>query len=86
MLPTIEVATIEKFSKEYSVRRLEEQDTEAILSLCSKNPLYYQYCPPFVTKDGIFEDMHALPPNKDISDKYYVGYFFLQLFAHFLLV
>ena len=64
-----------RFTKEYSVRRLEERDTEAILSLCSKNPLYYQYCPPFVTKDGILQDMHALPPNKDISDKYYVGYF-----------
>lgn len=63
------------FSNKYIVRCLSKSDIEEIFSLCSKNGLYYQYCPPFVTKEIIIADMNALPPNKDISDKYYVGYY-----------
>ncbi|MCI8810722.1 MAG: GNAT family N-acetyltransferase [Oscillibacter sp.] len=50
-------------------------DVIDIYLLCSKNNLYYQYCPPFVTEQSILDDMQALPPNKDVSDKYYIGYY-----------
>lgn len=40
-----------------------------------KNHLYYQYCPPYVTRKSIESDMRALPDNVDFKDKYYVGYF-----------
>lgn len=63
------------FSDQYLVRRLEEDDIEEIYELCSKNTVYYQYCPPFVTRESIADDMKALPPDKDISDKYYIGYY-----------
>ena len=66
---------ITKFSGVFCVRRLGEGDLPAILSLCSRNNLYYQYCPPFVTEQGIISDMKALPPKKTLSDKYYLGYF-----------
>lgn len=63
------------FSKHYKVRLLNEKDIDVIYSLCSKNKLYYKYCPPFVTKESIKQDMQALPPHKELKDKYYIGYF-----------
>ena len=59
----------------YDTRLLTEADVPQIYSLCSGNPLYYQYCPPFVTEDSIRSDMKALPPGKTMQDKYYAGCF-----------
>lgn len=63
------------FSSCYNVRRMDRQDVPDIYSLCSKNSLYYKYCPPFVTTQSIVDDMKALPPKKEIVDKYYIGYY-----------
>lgn len=63
------------FSKKYYVRKLQMNDIDQIYGLCSKNHLYYQYCPPYVTRKSIESDMMTLPGNIDIKDKYYVGYF-----------
>ena len=62
-------------SDRYLVQMMGESDVERIYELCRKNSLYYQYCPPFVSEESIISDMKALPPNKDMMDKYYVGYF-----------
>ena len=59
----------------YLVQMLGESDIESIYELCRKNALYYQYCPPFVSEESIICDMNALPPNKDMQDKYYIGYY-----------
>lgn len=66
---------ISSFSDHYQVRCLDHADIPAIADLCRGNPLYYQYCPPFVSEESIARDMTALPPGKDLSDKYYIGYF-----------
>ena len=63
------------FSKKYDVRKLQKNNIDQIYDLCSKNHLYYQYCPPYVTRKSIELDMSALPDNVDFKDKYYVGYF-----------
>ena len=63
------------FSSCYHVRPLDLNDLDAIFVLCSQNRLYYDHCPPFVTRESIRMDMRALPPGKDLSDKYYLGYF-----------
>lgn len=63
------------FSKKYYVSKLQKNDIDQIYGLCSKNHLYYQYCPPYVTRKSIESDMMTLPDNVDIKDKYYVGYF-----------
>lgn len=63
------------FSCSYRVRPLAEEDIPHIYRLCKSNPLYYQYCPPMVTQEGIRSDMTALPPGKSLQDKHYVGYF-----------
>lgn len=66
---------IRKLSSKYNVRRLEDKDIQDIFNLCCKNKLFYKYCPPFVTRESIQKDMCFLPPNIQIEDKYYVGYY-----------
>lgn len=63
-----------RFSRQYDVRILTDDDVASIYNLCSRNPLYYQHCPPFVTEEIIRSDMKALPPGKSYEDKYYLGY------------
>lgn len=65
---------IQRLSKTYEVTNLEEKDIPAVFQLCSQNPQYYQYCPPAVSREGIREDMQALPPGKCMKDKYYLGF------------
>ncbi len=66
---------VEQLSKKYAVRTLNDADVAAVYNLCKENPLYYQYCPPFVTEDSIRADMAALPPNKNLKDKYFLGFY-----------
>ena len=66
---------IKFLSNTFDVRRLNIEDTELIYNLSCKNKIFYQFHPPFVTRESIQEDIRALPPGKDYSDKYYVGFF-----------
>ncbi len=66
---------IENLSKNYLVRPLTESDTDAIYNLSMGNPLFFEYCPPFVTRQSILQDMKALPPKVTYADKHYVGFF-----------
>lgn len=65
---------VKKLSQVYEVRKLKEEDIPKILALCEGNPMYYDHCPPPVSADSIKKDMEALPPNKTIEDKYYIGF------------
>ena len=62
-------------SDRYHVRKLGVSDVPEIYGLCRGNSLYYRYCPPFVSERSIMRDMSALPPGKDMRDKYYIGYY-----------
>lgn len=66
---------VDNLSKKYAVKLLGKSDVSNIYSLCSKNTLYYDFCPPFVTPESIEADMAALPPGKGKDDKYYLGYY-----------
>lgn len=66
---------IKDLSKQYTVKQLTGTDVAVVYALCKENPLYYQYCPPFVTEDSIRADMKALPPRKIKEDKYYLGFY-----------
>ena len=46
-----------------------------ILRLSESNPMFYEYCPPFVTRESILNDMKALPQGKTDAEKYYIGFF-----------
>ena len=65
----------EENSNRYKVRKLEQKDIDLIYALCCGNKLFYQYHPPFVTKESIGKDMDTLPPGKGYEDKYYIGFF-----------
>lgn len=65
---------INQISSKYTVKELTENDIDVIYELELGNPLYYQYCPPAVTRESILEDMEALPPKKTYEDKYYIGF------------
>lgn len=62
-------------SKKYSVRKLDLNDVDEVYDLCSKNTMYYEYCPPSITVEGVKEDMTALPPGKNYEDKFFMGYY-----------
>ena len=64
---------VELLSDKYKVHILTNKNVDEIYDLLSKNILYYEYCPPFVTRQTIQEDMRILPPGKVIEDKYYIG-------------
>lgn len=66
---------IELLSSAFAVRKLNVEDVELIYDLCCKNEIFYQYHPPFVTRESISEDMAALPPGKDYNDKFFIGFF-----------
>lgn len=66
---------IQSLSAKYLVKRIEDADIPEVFALCKGNSLYYQYCPPPVTKESIKKDMLALPPGKTMADKYYLGYY-----------
>ena len=61
-------------SCKYQVRKLENKDIEAVYTLCQSNPQFYEYHPPFVTRESILEDMAALPPGKVMADKHFMGF------------
>lgn len=54
---------ISELSSEYEVRRLTEDDVDIVYQLSLGNPMYFEYCPPAVTKESIIQDMSALPPR-----------------------
>lgn len=64
-----------ELSTTYNVKSLSKDDIIIILSLCKGNSLYYHFCPPAVSLESIKEDMAALPPDKTMDDKYFVGFF-----------
>ena len=66
---------VNQLSSMYVTRLLEQDDVEIVYSLCKENKLYYTYCPPFVTKESIWEEIQSLPKGKTMKDKYYLGYF-----------
>ena len=66
---------VKELSSKYQVRKLIAQDVDLIYELSIGNPMFYEYCPPYVTKEGITDDMSALPPGKSLDDKFYIGYF-----------
>lgn len=66
---------IDRFSKSRNVRFLNVLDLNDIVALCSQNTLYYQYCPPFVNRDLILEEMRTFPEKTSRDDKYYCGFF-----------
>lgn len=57
-------SSLQNISSRYRIRLLQETDMDDILRLSESNPMFYEYCPPFVTRESILNDMKALPQGK----------------------
>lgn len=66
---------LNKLSSQYTVKKLTEEDLPNILLVCQGNPTYYKYYKSEPTNENIKESLMALPPNKTMEDKYFVGFY-----------
>ncbi|MBQ6559231.1 MAG: GNAT family N-acetyltransferase [Erysipelotrichaceae bacterium] len=66
---------ISRLSHSYDVRRLDENDTDDILEICQGNSQFYLYCEAKPDREQVQNDMHITPPGKDLSSKFYIGFF-----------
>ena len=66
---------ISKLSSKYDVRRLNDLHIDSIFEICKGNKLFYEYCEAEPTKEQVLHDLHITPPGKELSDKYYVGFY-----------
>lgn len=66
---------VQGLSTSFEVRVLLESDVDIIYDVCRGNEMFYQYHPPFVTRESIIEDMRELPQGKTYSDKFFLGFF-----------
>ena len=65
---------ISHFSKHYQVRKLTEADLEQVLAFYQTNPLYFEHFPPLPSLEGLANDLVECPPGKELSDKYFLGF------------
>lgn len=54
---------ISELSSEYEVRKLTEDDVDIVYQLSLGNPMYFEYCPPAVTKESIISRKQKQPQN-----------------------
>ena len=66
---------IKKLSASFKVKKLTEENLDEMLALCKQNKIFYNYCQPAPTKESLLEDLSALPPNKTLADKFFVGFY-----------
>ena len=66
---------ITKLNSDYDIRKLDDSDSDSIVELCKGNMQFYKYCELKPTKEQIIHDLHITPPGKELSDKYYVGFY-----------
>ena len=66
---------INKLSKKFNVKKLGENDISDMLNLAIENKIFYKHCPPLPTQESFREDLTALPPNKELKNKFFVGFY-----------
>ena len=55
---------VQEMSSRFVVKQLDQEDAEDVFALCRTNEIFYQFHPPFATRESILEDMAALPQGK----------------------
>ena len=64
-----------KLSNIYKVRVMDDEDADDIVKLCEENTQFYEYSNSHPAKENILNDLHIAPPGKELSSKYYVGFY-----------
>ncbi|HFI0516825.1 TPA: GNAT family N-acetyltransferase [Streptococcus suis] len=65
---------ISQFSNRYQVRKLADADLEQVLALYQTNTLYFEHFPPLPSLESLANDLVDCPPGKELSDKYFLGF------------
>ncbi|MDG3136382.1 GNAT family N-acetyltransferase [Streptococcus suis] len=65
---------ISQFSNHYQVRKLADANLEPVLALYQTNPLYFEHFPPLPSLESLANDLVDCPPGKELSDKYFLGF------------
>lgn len=63
------------FTNQYTLKQLTVEHCEAIYQLCATNPEYYEYLGEPLTKEEIIAGIRAVPPGKELEDKYFLGFY-----------
>lgn len=66
---------IEKLSSQYTVKKFSERDIPEIYALCKGNPIYYKHMKMEPSFENLTEVLTALPPEKTMDDKFFVGFY-----------
>ncbi|MYN70603.1 GNAT family N-acetyltransferase [Streptococcus suis] len=65
---------ISQFSNHFQVRKLADADLEQVLALYQTNPLYFEHFQPLPSLESLANDLVECPPGKELSDKYFLGF------------
>lgn len=66
---------IEDLSSNYLVKQFTEKDIPEIYTLAKMNTTYYKYMNMKPTHENLKEVITALPPNKSLEDKFFLGFY-----------
>ena len=66
---------VQKLSRRYAVRPLDEQDAESVLRFCEQNAPFYRYCGMRPDLQQVRQDMTVCPEGVEPARKHYVGFF-----------
>jgi len=65
---------ISQCSNHYQVRELVDVDLKQVLAFYQTNPLYFEHFPPLPSLESLANDLVECPPGKELSDKYFLGF------------
>ncbi|HEM3703477.1 TPA: GNAT family N-acetyltransferase [Streptococcus suis] len=65
---------ISNLSTSFQVRKLTDAELEQVLVLYQTNPLYFEHFPPLPSLESLANDLVDCPPGKELSDKYFLGF------------
>lgn len=66
---------VDKLSRRYKVKPMNEADVDSILELYQGNPQFYRYTESVPSREQVISDMKNTPNGVDGSKKYYVGFY-----------
>lgn len=66
---------IHQFSAKYHVKEMTENDIDAIYELSITNPMFYEHCPPAISKESIQFDLTAAPSQISLNQKHFLGFY-----------
>ncbi|HEM3680624.1 TPA: GNAT family N-acetyltransferase [Streptococcus suis] len=61
-------------SNRYQVRKLVDADLKQVLASYQTNPLYFEHFPHLPSMESLANDLVECPPGKELSDKYFLGF------------